>query len=346
MTSIERIRKILTGLEEGHEDLLALSDEIWDSIDHNNSETLEEGVELKKNFNEQLGKFQSASDKLTSMLERWARSTGKIANNEPDQAEENARTIQALPPGEIHTLDENFTFKRPCAVVIEDSAYADTITWRKVLSAVCGHLAKLDAERFKALPETPDCHGLISANPETLRSPQKCEHGLHVETNLSANNICRNIAKLLSAFGLPPEAVKIHLREDRNAGPIQDSDARPDLERFIEQFENLRVNPTGGHPSPHKPAMILSVIDLIEGGHIQGQHVHYDDKLRECFGSWFDKFKREGDACNPHLPFFHLKSEPFWHLEVVSGREKQFAEMSSVGGQGELFENVTHAVID
>lgn len=44
----DRIRSILEQLEQTREDLLALSDDIWLSIDHNDSQALEEGVAFKK----------------------------------------------------------------------------------------------------------------------------------------------------------------------------------------------------------------------------------------------------------------------------------------------------------
>ncbi len=41
--------------------------------------------------------------------------------------------------------------------------------------------------------------------------------GVFAETNLSANQIRDNIARLLCAFGLPERAFAVYLREDRDA---------------------------------------------------------------------------------------------------------------------------------
>ena len=46
-----RIRSILQQLEQVREDLLALSDDIWLSIDHNDNQALQEGVAFKKEYN-------------------------------------------------------------------------------------------------------------------------------------------------------------------------------------------------------------------------------------------------------------------------------------------------------
>jgi hypothetical protein len=49
----QSVQSILTNLEAVGEELLALSDDIWLSIDHNDNEALAEGVRFKTTFNEQ-----------------------------------------------------------------------------------------------------------------------------------------------------------------------------------------------------------------------------------------------------------------------------------------------------
>ena len=50
----DRIRNILQSLERVREDLLALSGDIWLSIDHNDNDAMQEGVAFKRKFNERL----------------------------------------------------------------------------------------------------------------------------------------------------------------------------------------------------------------------------------------------------------------------------------------------------
>ena len=49
-----QIRNILENLEQIREDLLSLSDDIWLSIDHNDSEALDQGLPSKKNITPKL----------------------------------------------------------------------------------------------------------------------------------------------------------------------------------------------------------------------------------------------------------------------------------------------------
>jgi len=48
----ERIQQILTDLDRVWENLLALSDDIWLNIQHNDSQELQKGYEFKLAFNE------------------------------------------------------------------------------------------------------------------------------------------------------------------------------------------------------------------------------------------------------------------------------------------------------
>src|SRR6266545_310217 len=59
----ERIREMLEDLEAVRENLLALSDEFWQSIQHNDPEALEEGVQFKRAYNEKLAAFERLADR-------------------------------------------------------------------------------------------------------------------------------------------------------------------------------------------------------------------------------------------------------------------------------------------
>lgn len=68
MTANERIRQILGDLETVRENLLALSDDIWLSIDHNDPQGLEEGVQFKRAYNEKTTAFDTLASELSAMV--------------------------------------------------------------------------------------------------------------------------------------------------------------------------------------------------------------------------------------------------------------------------------------
>ena len=58
-TATARTRQILEDLEAVRENLLALSDDIWLSIDHNDPAALEEGVAFKRAYNAKAAAFDT-----------------------------------------------------------------------------------------------------------------------------------------------------------------------------------------------------------------------------------------------------------------------------------------------
>src|SRR5437762_2023524 len=72
-TSIERTRQILDDLETVRENLLALSDDIWLSIDHNDQQALEAGVEFKRAYNAKAAAFDVIATDLSTLIQQYTR---------------------------------------------------------------------------------------------------------------------------------------------------------------------------------------------------------------------------------------------------------------------------------
>ena len=58
----------------------------------------------------------------------------------------------------------------------------------------------------------------ITSDAASLRKALAVGNDLYIEANLSANGICDVLRKLLSAYEIPIENMKVFLREDRDAG--------------------------------------------------------------------------------------------------------------------------------
>lgn len=74
--------------------------------------------------------------------------------------------------------------------------------------------------------------------------------------------------------------------------------------------------------APHKPILILSVIELIEEGLITENKIQITPELVATFQKlWLKLVPEEGWQPRFFLPFFHLNNEKskIWHLELVDG---------------------------
>jgi len=105
-----------------------------------------------------------------------------------------------------------------------------------------------------------------------------------------------------------------------------------DLENYCSKFEKLhpnRVRNGAGQLicAPHKPVLLLSVMDLIGNGLISDNEIVFSDQLKHSFDEHWDVFvsesqKEAGYRPDIKKPFYHLKNlgkpwqkEPFWHHE-------------------------------
>ena len=115
-----RIRRILEDLEAVRENLLALSDDIWLSIDHNDSEGLEEGVQFKRAYNEKMAAFDSLASELSSMVQQFT--AVRLESHEQSglaSESENVRIVQELNREEPHSIAEDFIYKRPHGFILD-----------------------------------------------------------------------------------------------------------------------------------------------------------------------------------------------------------------------------------
>ena len=89
------------------------------------------------------------------------------------------------------------------------------------------------------------------------------------------------------------------------------------LEEYISYFTRLRRAPNLGG-APHKPILLLSVIDAIEKGYIVNERIYITAELITLFKSNWKIWVRTQHIMRFGLPFYHLKNEPFWRLLVVA----------------------------
>lgn len=124
---------------------------------------------------------------------------------------------------ESHSLAEDFTFKRPHGFILDGQGTTGITTWRRLYDLLCQQLLQKNPERFRALPDNPDFisnrgNHSFSRDPSELRSAGLISDGIYAEINWSANSLRDMIRRLLVAFEIPTDRLKLFLRQDRDAG--------------------------------------------------------------------------------------------------------------------------------
>ncbi|HAT12959.1 MAG TPA: hypothetical protein DCS91_04660 [Microcoleaceae bacterium UBA11344] len=220
-----RISKIKIALEQLSEDLLDFSDDIWLSIDHNDSEALDFGYRLKKDYNEQVDTFSKVVQNIGSTLAQFENISILNDSNTPiydpgHEGKEN-KTFQ-YNENQAHSINEDFCYKRPCGMKLENQIYERLNTWKAIYRTTIKHLSHKSPDIFNQLSESGFAKGrrkdkvYVSPTPDSMKCPEKFAGGLYFETNLSANSIRDSIQKLLRVFSIPDSEIVFYLREDKD----------------------------------------------------------------------------------------------------------------------------------
>jgi putative restriction endonuclease len=104
------------------------------------------------------------------------------------------------------------------------------------------------------------------------------------------------------------------------------------VQKYTQQLQSLNraSNKTLGK-APHKPILLLSIIQLIHNGEIQSNRIYITGELVIAFKSNWNKLVLTNHIPNFSLPFFYLNSEPFWRLVYINGLFNSNEKISSLG---------------
>lgn len=102
------------------------------------------------------------------------------------------------------------------------------------------------------------------------------------------------------------------------------------IDEYIHKFSRLRTDKNRKrwsalttHQAPHKPFLLMSIMDLIAQGEITGKIVNPSPELLETFNVYFSGIMPIGQKSSMSYPFYHMRSEPFWQLIPNKGYKDQ-----------------------
>lgn len=98
----------------------------------------------------------------------------------------------------------------------------------------------------------------------------------------------------------------------------------PSLPQYQQAFQRLnRGNARGTKErAPHKPVLLLALIDEIAAGNIRENRIYISPELVARFKDNWSLYVTDLHFSPDFTkPFYHLKGEPFWHLLPQPGRE-------------------------
>ncbi|WP_165929555.1 HNH endonuclease [Pseudocnuella soli] len=119
------------------------------------------------------------------------------------------------------------------------------------------------------------------------------------------------------------------------------------LSSYVRKFTKLKRGNVQGMKAPHKPVLLLAVIDGIEKKNIRSNQIQISPELVANFKDFWSQLVRDSRFSeNFSLPFFHLRSDGFWHLQTLPGREISLTSSHSIKSFTHLKEVINYACFD
>lgn len=117
------------------------------------------------------------------------------------------------------------------------------------------------------------------------------------------------------------------------------------LNYYAKKFQRLRVDRAHG-VAPHKPILLLSVIELFEKNAIPENKIYISTMLIATFLKYWSRFGSLNHNPDLSRPFFHMRSGKFWHLMANQGYEKVISSKIKLKTFAEVKQAVNYAYLD
>ncbi|RNI32254.1 restriction endonuclease [Rufibacter immobilis] len=93
------------------------------------------------------------------------------------------------------------------------------------------------------------------------------------------------------------------------------------LKKYLHKFTHLRQGVTKFGPAPHKPVLLLSLIELFEKDVLTENRICITPELVGTFKENFALLVTTAHNPDFFLPFYHLSGEGFWFVKTWPGKE-------------------------
>jgi putative restriction endonuclease len=117
------------------------------------------------------------------------------------------------------------------------------------------------------------------------------------------------------------------------------------LYKYLRAFQQLKRGGTKYGPAPHKPVLLLSVLQAIQNGVILENKIYLSPELISIFKSNWSKLVKTSHVCTIALPFFHLHKEKssIWFIIPRPGMEAVLKIKESISSISEINHMIEYA---
>lgn len=118
------------------------------------------------------------------------------------------------------------------------------------------------------------------------------------------------------------------------------------LVKYLNAFKRLRIDRAHGEPAPHKPVLLISVLQTFQNEINSSRRIYITPELVALFKTNWSLLVTSNHDCRFALPFYHLTSDKFWKLIPNPGFEYILQLKASMRSFANLNVSIDCALID
>jgi putative restriction endonuclease len=100
---------------------------------------------------------------------------------------------------------------------------------------------------------------------------------------------------------------------------------------WLDRLYDLRRDNPGSHERPHKPVLLLAIIDLLDRGLAANNRIPLNTDLVKAFRRYFEVVRQHDDRPSIENPFYRLCGDGFWELLPTPGAPPVYQRGSTSG---------------
>ncbi len=118
------------------------------------------------------------------------------------------------------------------------------------------------------------------------------------------------------------------------------------LQKYVRKFKKLNQGTTKYGPAPHKPVLLLAVMQGVEEGWADQNRIELSPELVGTFKAIWGGLVTTGHSPIIAQPYFHMRGEKFWHHVPNPGYETWGLATKSCKAIGVLLRAVDYVQLD
>jgi putative restriction endonuclease len=100
---------------------------------------------------------------------------------------------------------------------------------------------------------------------------------------------------------------------------------------WLQKLATLRIDRARGNPAPHKPLLLLVILEMVEKGEITSRELPLSPDLAFRFSVfWSVVARRRKQPPEVRLPFHHLESSGIWQPLTADGQHSPDKKMTAM----------------